>query len=1088
MSTKIEPRAFHQSEQDSPTDEQQLVEATRGDNQEQRERDDLYLASTDGVRLADPNTQIVIATTDNLAAKYQRWRNSPTTWGEFKALLLDFDSWPVCARKESAPAFVGGELLDSPQQNVLRGSRRVVSIHLEISDHDDGQTMEESEIIARRNNRETVIAPSFNFGSTEIEIKRDDYIKWAKENGKPVEISEAVGREYLEATGKLLPAFARSATFDGSAPKQKEDGTFVYAFTTMPREKHRCISPLGHGIRVGDYMVGDTTHAQFIEAYKEGVRDHLNGLGCTFDQSCTELARAYYSVVQREGNPLPKPRYVRGEAIDLEPYLRAALQRVKEKLNSKGRPRGSSQNAGIASKSGPVEFEGRDIVRWYVNHKDFDFEALFADKGLVKSERPAGGVFVECFHDCHSDGDNETFLENGDGDRGFTLHCSGASGGCPEITDRLVRLTKYMEAGKLTIEDLENPAYGGGPVPLVKPTKEAIREAIGKLGTDSTSDDWDATVERIARFGDESFDAEALELICKRTGMRMKGALRTKLKEFRQNATRDNRVEQAPASDGRELFDNWDINGKAFADTCQDVVNVLIKANAKSPRLFSMGHGPSRLVKNPITGQIVPKKLDYASMRHELAKVTRFGRTKRNKNGEEYFQDVPVPEAIAQHVINDPDLPIPVLNGVTDTPYFDRNANLVTVPGYDVLSKIYYEPPAGFVLKPIPAEPTDADIENAKAKILEAICDFPFNDGAELDPQGKGQSSRANFVAKLVQPFVREMIDQEPCPLHLTQKPKQRTGASLLTRLYSEAVFGGPPAFETAKGDEAEQQKTIVTHIKAASRHIVIDNWPQNKVCDDPTTASLITATRYQGRQLGENAFICGEWKGVLEINGNNVQLSDEIRERTLLVRLDAAMENPNERTEFKHPFLIQWVKENRADLVWSVLTLVQAWIWRGRMPWSGKALGGFEAYCTIVGGILENAGIEGFLENRKLLRTSVGSGDDSFKSFVQLWWNTFNTSQVKVGALEFRASPEDYLEEYSEPRAIETLLDLYLVHSDEITLPFNGWKKTGWQKGMGAELTAHKDQVFDLEDGVRVRLHYRKPTGSGQRAWLEHL
>ncbi len=326
--------------------------------------------------------------------------------------------------------------------------------------------------------------------------------------------------------------------------------------------------------------------------------------------------------------------------------------------------------------------------------------------------------------------------------------------------------------------------------------------------------------------------------------------------------------------------------------------------------------------------------------------------------------------------------------------------------------------------------------------------------------------------------------------MHLTQKPKQRTGASLLTKVYSEIAFGCPPAFETAKPDEAEQQKTIITHLKSGSRHIVIDNWPNGKAFDSPTAASLVTGYIYKGRLLGTNEFVCAPWTGVFDLNGNNVQLSDELRERTILVRLDAAMENPNDRTQFTHPDLISWVKANRPQLVRAVLILVQAWIARGKKPWSGRPLGGFEAYCSIIGGVLECAGIEGFLKNRQLLRTSVGSADDGFKGFVQIWWKTFRDARLKVGALDFKASADDYHKDpdYAKSHEIKTLLDLYLANSDEINLGFNGWAKTGWQKGMGAQLTAHKDQVFDLDDGTRVRVVYRKPEGQGQRAYLVRL
>ena len=213
------------------------------------------------------------------------------------------------------------------------------------------------------------------------------------------------------------------------------------------------------------------------------------------------------------------------------------------------------------------------------------------------------------------------------------------------------------------------------------------------------------------------------------------------------------------------------------------------------------------------------------------------------------------------------------------------------------------------------------------------------------------------------------MIDEEPCPMHLTQKPKQRTGASLATKVYSEIAFGCPPAFETAKPDEAEQQKTIISHLKSGSRHIVIDNWPQGKVFDDATVASLVTAYMYKGRLLGTNEFVCAPWTGVFDVNGNNVQLSDELRERTLLVRLDAAMENPNDRKGFKHPDLIAWVKSNRPQLVHAVLVLAQAWIARERSLGPERRSVGSKPIAGSLAASLRAQVSAGFLGNRELLR-----------------------------------------------------------------------------------------------------------------------
>ncbi len=692
----------------------------RGGKRAQYKRYELHLAAKHGVALADPATPIVIATTGNLADKFPNWQNISTDWSDLKAVFLNHEGWAECETKEEASAFCGVELLADTRGHRNRNNKSVVASYLEISDHDDGQTMAESEAIAQRNCKETVIVPTFNFGATKIAFRRDEYIKWAKASNKPVEMTEALGREYLESTGKLLPRFARTATYDGAPPFHDPKDGFVYVFGTMPREKHRCLRPRKSSLVVAEYMTGDTTHQHVIDAFKEATGKSLKSLGGTFDPACTDLAHAYYYVAKPKDRSLPKPIYVQGGASDFKPFFEAALATVKAKQGSKQRSTAGRTAApekhDHSDRPAPVECAGRDLVAWYVHQKSFDFEGLFAAQGLVKGDRAVGGVFVECFHDNHSGNDSETFLVNSDGEKGFALHCSGASGGCPEITDRLARLAKYVEAGKIDIEDLENPEYGGGPIPLVKPTKDAIRAEIVKLDEKSGSDDLDAVAELIARLGDELFDEEAYDLVCTRTGKRVKSALRKKIAALRREARSQShkQVAEKVSCDTHELFCDWDMQGEAFADTCEKVIQSVITANAIEPRLFAMGQGPSRLVKDGITGQLVAEPLCTSSMRHEIGQVARFVRMTK-KDG---TKDFPVPDAIAQHVSNTPNIPLPILLAITDVPFFDRGGTLVTKPGYHAASKIYYQPPEGFALAPIPDAPTDEDIEFCESSLV----------------------------------------------------------------------------------------------------------------------------------------------------------------------------------------------------------------------------------------------------------------------------------------------------------------------------------------------------------------------------------
>jgi putative DNA primase/helicase len=93
-------------------------------------------------------------------------------------------------------------------------------------------------------------------------------------------------------------------------------------------------------------------------------------------------------------------------------------------------------------------------------------------------------------------------------------------------------------------------------------------------------------------------------------------------------------------------------------------------------------------------------------------------------------------------------------------------------------------------------------------------------------------------------------------------------------------------------------------------------------------------------------------------------------------------LERPYLRGGFKHP-LPSWAIEHRAELVWAALIMIQNWIACGRLP--GRAtLGSFEDWACSMGGILEAAGIPGFLANQTNFYDQAGAEDEPWSAFVE--------------------------------------------------------------------------------------------------------
>lgn len=82
-----------------------------------------------------------------------------------------------------------------------------------------------------------------------------------------------------------------------------------------------------------------------------------------------------------------------------------------------------------------------------------------------------------------------------------------------------------------------------------------------------------------------------------------------------------------------------------------------------------------------------------------------------------------------------------------------------------------------------------------------------------------------------------------------------------------------------------------------------------------------------------------------------------------------------------------------------AVLVLVRAWLNAGR-PRSSRRLGSFEQWTDVIGGILETAGIPGFLGNLHELYETADVEGETWREFVRVWWDTHREAPKKVSEL----------------------------------------------------------------------------------------
>ncbi|MFN2513410.1 MAG: hypothetical protein ABR568_18555, partial [Pyrinomonadaceae bacterium] len=152
-------------------------------------------------------------------------------------------------------------------------------------------------------------------------------------------------------------------------------------------------------------------------------------------------------------------------------------------------------------------------------------------------------------------------------------------------------------------------------------------------------------------------------------------------------------------------------------------------------------------------------------------------------------------------------------------------------------------------------------------------------------------------------------------------------------------------------------------------------------------------------------------------VTGNNIRLSGDIPRRCYWIRLDAKNSRPYLREGFKHPHLESYVTKHRGDLLAALLTLARAWYVAGKPEAAIRPLGSFEEWARIIGGILEHAGIKGFLDNADQLYEQADDESVQWEGFIALCNQQFRDNAVTVSDLAIavlrdplRGSLPDYL------------------------------------------------------------------------------
>lgn len=413
-----------------------------------------------------------------------------------------------------------------------------------------------------------------------------------------------------------------------------------------------------------------------------------------------------------------------------------------------------------------------------------------------------------------------------------------------------------------------------------------------------------------------------------------------------------------------------------------------IKDRWDGKKVFDYGNVVARFV----DGKVVPQTKDM--WKNTLVEACKF--TKTTKTGEVAVQ----PSSYTVDASYARVWEFTKLLGVKHAPFVREDGSICTEKGYDPKSKMLLYPSENLTDLRIPDRPTAADVTEARETLEDWLYDFRRIVPTDAD--------RANMIALAVTPFVRLLVPS--CPLAVINGLQQGVGKNKLADGISIVYNGSRQVPLSLVLDEDEQRKHLTSVFRAGGDFFVFDE--AHEVAGKELARAL-TAPTWTDRQLGKSQMVEYPNQATWIALGNNVHIEGDLQRRVYPINLKPTDPNPQHRdaSSFKHPDFLGYTQENRSKLIVSILTLVRAWFVAGQpSPSKPVTFGSFEVWEKVLGGVLEHAGIEGFLENRVLFASGSSFDAKHWEEHLSYLSDTFgdNSFLAKDVASKLRHNPKD--------------------------------------------------------------------------------
>jgi hypothetical protein len=384
---------------------------------------------------------------------------------------------------------------------------------------------------------------------------------------------------------------------------------------------------------------------------------------------------------------------------------------------------------------------------------------------------------------------------------------------------------------------------------------------------------------------------------------------------------------------------------------------------------------------------------------------------------------------------------------ISTTPIY-RNGELYSTPGYYAAMRVWLEAPLGVIL------PSVCD----RAAALEAL-EYLFSLIAECAFKDK-IIDRAVAMAALLTAAVRGSMR---CPGILITKPSNRVGASTLTHLF-HIVLDGTEGFEiNAAVPPVEMDKLVDTAQLEGHVAMLLDNAIHDGGFNSAALAQAITAGVRRVRVLGSSKTVPVECRQLIVVNGVKVQLTADLAERFIAVRLDPQMERPSERPYSRTgEQLFEEAKRDRVKILIAAYTILAAYHRSGEQA-VVKNIAGFEEWCGTVSAALAWLGLPDVAISQQLISIE-DPATQTRRLLVASWLTLFGeaevtTHDVATGPTNFGSFTKEPAEWAAARNDLKEVLGR--IATDKYTREVDEHKLGNWL-GRNADRTVGQHQLIN--------------------------